>query len=525
MSLVGPLAAWELLRLGRSGALPKARVALALTMLVALGWAYHSAVVRGGGESIAVASRVAENYLVAYLAVQTLAVVVLTPAVAAGAISDEKERGRLDFLRSSMLTPREIVLGKYLGRVLHLLSILATGLPILALATLFGGVDVRLLAAGTLVTVTTVCALAAYSVSQAVKRATLRDVMVTVYFNLAAVTLLGVCCGWVPLLSGLSPIWAMVFLGITNRDPRDLTLFWLHLGGVLLCHGVVTGYDLRAAVRDLAWMSDARPPDRPSASPTVVAAEQRFVPTMPEDDDDPFAWRERHFAPRYADGIGETAKLYLIVGGTLLAVLAAWVFVIALVETIADRQRFTTAQQMAQLSAVGVTVVLSLLLAVRTASSVAAERERDTLTPLLVLPVGRRAILWAKWFAPLRWSRYALLAVAAVEYCVAFAGGITPLAALTVVAQFVAALLLANTLGLWTSVTCRTATRAVAWTLLTLLTLSVAPLFVTGSAEFSPPAGVWLAHESPAFTPVALQLLAAGVLGWSAVRRFERYGK
>ena len=523
MRVVGPLAAWELLRLGRSGALPKARVALALTMLVGLGLAYRSSFHDFLGDalpSLQVASRVAENYLVAYLAVQILAVVVLTPAVAAGAISDEKERGRLDFLRSSMLTPAEIILGKYLGRVLYLLGILATGLPILALATLFGGVDLRLLAAGTLVTVTTVCALAAYSLSQAVKRANLRDVMVTVYFNLGAVTLLGVCCGWVPLLSGLSPVWAMVFLWIANRDPHDLTLFWLHLGGVLLCHAVVTGYDLRAAVRDLTEMSgDA--PGRPQATPPV-AAERHFVPMLHEDDDDPFAWRERHFAPRYFSGLGETAELCMMVGGTVLAVLAAWAFFVALAEQLASRQSFLPAREMAQVLATAVTLVLPLLLAVRTASSVASER--DTLTPLLVLPVERRDILWAKWSAPLRWSRYAVGAVVAVEGCVAFVGGVTVFAALAVLAQFVAALLLANTLGLWLSVTCRTTTRAVAGTLLTLLTLGVAPLF-GDFAAFSPPAGVWLAHQSPALTPVALQLVAAGVLGWSAARRFERYGK
>ena len=552
MSLVGPLAAWELLRLGRGGALPKARVALALTMLVGLGLAYRSAVFRGRDDiSIARVSLVAENYLVAYLAVQILAVVVLTPAVAAGAISDEKERGRLDFLRSSMLTPREIVLGKYLGRVLHLLGILATGLPILALATLFGGVDLRLLAAGTLVTVTTVCALAAYSLSLAVKRATLRDVMVTVYFNLTAVTVAGLCCGWVPIFSGLSPLWAMLWLWRAGGDnPIATPLFALHLIGVVLTHAVSTLLWLRAAVRDLEAMSGAPPlvaevpvpasPDglpqypykpRPHdlAPPYPPPQERAFVPML-RDDDDPFAWRECRFAPRYA-GLGPASA------SCLALVLAAGVFGVAMLVFAVVFQAVsrvngqhvsdlgTPARQLAQVVTAPATFVLMALLAVRAASSVAAERERDTLTALLVLPVERRTILWAKWSAPLRWSRYAVAAVVAVEACVQLVGGLTEFAGLAVVAQVVTALLLANTLGLWLSVACRTTTRAVAWTLLSLLTLTVAPLFVEPCAELSPAAGVWLAHESPTLTPVALQLLAAGVLGWSAVRRFEQYGK
>ena len=117
-----------------------------LALLGGLAVAYYGGI--DGPQSsvtIAQASRVAQRYLYAVLAVQALAVVVLTPVVAAGAIAEEKERGRLDFLRSTELSPRDIVLGKYLARVLHLLAILASTLPVLALATLFGGVDIPLL--------------------------------------------------------------------------------------------------------------------------------------------------------------------------------------------------------------------------------------------------------------------------------------------------------------------------------------------------------------------------------------------
>ena len=119
-----------------------------------------------------------------------------------------------------------------------------------------------------------------------------------------------------------------------------------------------------------------------------------------------------------------------------------------------------------------------------------------------------------------------LIAAVVVELSVAAAGGISVVAAVVVLAQVSAAVLLANALGLWFSVTCQTATRASAYSLLALLTLTVAPL-LGGFAAFSPPAGVWLAHERPvsAVVPVALQLLAIAGLGWHAVRRFERYGR
>ncbi len=536
MSFFGPLAGWELLRLGRSRALPRARVVLALTMLVGLGLAYRAAV-RGAGDygvpSLEVTSRVAANYLIAYLAVQILAVVVLTPVIAAGAISDEKERGRLDFLRSSMLSPHEIILGKYLGRVLHLLGILATGLPVLALSTLFGGVDLHLLAAGTVVTVTSVFALAAYSTALAVRRANLREVMLVVYLTLTATTVAGFCCGWIPGVSALSPITALFYV-VSIREPASLA--WFYVAAIALVHFAITSYYFFAAVRDLTAMSGDPPsatPDNlpPPMRPPALHPQVRGVVPMMADDDDPFAWKERHFAPRYAGAVSEAVRGCFVLTG------AAVIFTVAVLAITAVSRRLDRGAgliagfsgpvaDLVQLLSTGVTVLLMLLLATRAASSVASERERDTLTPLLVLPVERHRIVWAKWFAPLHWARYALLAVVVVELSAAVGGGLSVVAAVVVLAQVSAAVLLANTLGLWFSVTCQTATRASASTLLALLTLTVAPL-LGGFAAFSPPAGVWLAHDRPvsAVVPVALQLLAAAGLGWHAVQRFERYGK
>ena len=536
MSFFGPLAGWELLRLGRSRALPRARVVLALTMLVGLGLAYRSAMRGSGGHGVAsleVTSRVAANYLIAYLVVQILAVVVLTPVVAAGAISDEKERGRLDFLRSSMLSPHEIVLGKYLGRVVYLLGVLATGLPVLALATLFGGVDLQLLAAGTIITVTSVFALAAYSTALAVRRANLREVMLVAYLNLTATTVAGLCCGWVPGVAGLSPITSLFYV-VSIREPASLA--WFYVAAIALVHFAITSYYFFAAVRDLTAMSGDPPataPDNlppPLRPPALPPQEREFVPMM-LDHDDPFAWKERYFAPRYSGAVSEAFRGCFVLTG------AAVMFTVAVLAITAVNRRLDRGARLidgfsgpvadlAQLLSTGVTVLLMLLLATRAASSVASERERDTLTPLLVLPVERSRIVWAKWLAPLRWARDALVAVVVVELSAAVGGGLSVSAAAVVLAQVAAAVLLANTLGLWFSVTCPTATRASASTLLALLVLTVAPLLGDFPA-FSPPAGVWLAHGRPAsaVVPVTLQLLAAGALGWHAVRRFERYGR
>jgi ABC-type transport system involved in multi-copper enzyme maturation permease subunit len=57
---------------------------------------------------------------------------VLTPALTAGAIADEKMRGTLDYLLTSCLNPAEIVLGKLCARVCQILVLTLVALPLVA---------------------------------------------------------------------------------------------------------------------------------------------------------------------------------------------------------------------------------------------------------------------------------------------------------------------------------------------------------------------------------------------------------
>ena len=75
---------------------------------------------------------------------QYLFVLVLTPALVAGAIADEKRRKTLHYLLISRLTGGEIVFGKIVVRMFHLAVLVAVGLPILSMLVIMGGVDPRL---------------------------------------------------------------------------------------------------------------------------------------------------------------------------------------------------------------------------------------------------------------------------------------------------------------------------------------------------------------------------------------------
>lgn len=79
---------------------------------------------------------VTQNYLVLLLA---------TPVLAAGAITDEKSRGTLQYLLVTELQPWEILVGKLIGRLYQVFLIALTPLPLICFLGVFGGLDLLML--------------------------------------------------------------------------------------------------------------------------------------------------------------------------------------------------------------------------------------------------------------------------------------------------------------------------------------------------------------------------------------------
>src|SRR5438128_515770 len=75
-------------------------------------------------------------YLVLLLQIQLALVMALVPAVTAGSLGQEKERGTLFALFGTELTSQQILLGKLLGRLMLLLPLVLTTLPALVLLTI-----------------------------------------------------------------------------------------------------------------------------------------------------------------------------------------------------------------------------------------------------------------------------------------------------------------------------------------------------------------------------------------------------
>src|SRR5262249_16642706 len=132
------------------------------------------------------------------------------------------------------LRNREVVLGKLASRLANLALFLFTGLPVLSLNLLFGGVSVDLLICGFAATAVTMLSLAALSILQSVYAKRVRDAMIRTY-----VIMIGYFALWGLILlfreflrlDGQTPagVFEVIngFLAIYNAGNPTVTLYEL----------------------------------------------------------------------------------------------------------------------------------------------------------------------------------------------------------------------------------------------------------------------------------------------------------
>ena len=122
------------------------------------------------------------RYTVEFLTAQHFLVLLLvTPTVAAGAITDEKSRGTLQYLLTADLQPGEILLGKMIGRSYQVVLLALTSLPLLAFFGVFAGLDLLGLLVLFAATFLLIFALAAASLLASVLCRHTRDAVLGLY--------------------------------------------------------------------------------------------------------------------------------------------------------------------------------------------------------------------------------------------------------------------------------------------------------------------------------------------------------
>ena len=144
MTFLGPVFRYDMVRVARRQPLALWCAAYGLGLLLALFVLYAAALPEamfGGAVSKNDAAAFGRHFFNVFTAIQFAAVILITPALTANAIAEEKSSNTLLFLLTTHLTNREIVLGKLMTRLLLVGLLVLTGLPVLAIMQLVGGIE------------------------------------------------------------------------------------------------------------------------------------------------------------------------------------------------------------------------------------------------------------------------------------------------------------------------------------------------------------------------------------------------
>jgi ABC-type transport system involved in multi-copper enzyme maturation permease subunit len=522
LHVIGPLCVYDLVRQARRGTTTVLRCLYALLLLGLLYVlvADHFPQYAGFKEffadpparSIHDWAHFAQRFVGAILTWQGIAVLLLTPAYLAGAVAEEKERKTIILLLTTRLRDREIVLGKLLGRLGHLGCILLTGLPILLLARLWGGVDGNVLLAGFVAT-----ALAMLSIGSVCMLCSVvaNSVLVAVVSSYGLVLLLGIFCvavpetspvgflsgyesrvqsawtAWKEAVAGAQAAWAPGLPPPVRPPPPDadaillqmlLACLTIHGSAFLICTALAVGLlremclapgnapvatPLPRAVVTSSWDPvEPLPAPRPRPVVTPVPAGtlvrtfdydgllyRRNVPVC----EPALLWKEAYhgmLAPKGAVFFNEVRRHWL----TYLVLIAVGMCLALILHT---RQGPEWGEFIKGINypvrflTVLVAGVWCVALGFRVAGSITREREQQTLEPLLLLPVERREILAAKWQGSvLRSGQFGIALVVFWAFGLAV-GVLHPWAVVLLVALCAAHIAFLASLGLWLSLNSR----------------------------------------------------------------------
>ncbi len=513
-AILGPIFWHELVTVTRRGVPFRLRLAYVSFLLLCLLIAYISAfsdvnpirLLIGPGEEFP-RERVtafAERYFQIFLFCQLIALTVVTPILAGGAITEEHDRQTLVFLQSSLLSNREIVLGKLSARLIFLLGLAVAGLPVLALTLLFGGVDPDTLLLSYLAAAASTLSLASFSFWQATRNTTLRGVLLAAYPFVGALIVLNFCC-FMLLTGGPSSFALSPFVLLLDTmqyqsggyDPITATAIFIVIHGLLgLFFTVLSMGNVRAILIPRPMVNSRKPAPTQKPPPDIV---QKPVETSPRrerppvrlnripalsDEISPFLWKEIYFGGRLPTLESDLMR------GCGMAFIVASLFPLAfgvLMAALTEDDPQSVLNPTIRISHIVLAVVLIPFAGIRVIGSVVLERQRQTLDSLFTLPVDRTELLTARFKAAAFWLKNWLIAFVilwAGLFILGFTSRVGLLATLIVIACSVPFFL---TFAIWLSVRCGTVVRAATWFALGTFAIFLLPpmlaVLVRGTAQ------------------------------------------
>jgi ABC-type transport system involved in multi-copper enzyme maturation permease subunit len=389
--MIGPVFGAEVKRAGRRGRAHVLRWIYAgwlVTELLILYFNYLPAPTASGVVSTPTAGETAafaRGFVELVLFQQFALIFLVTPAFAAGAVTDEKTRGTLQQLLTSDLRAYDIVVGKLLARGGQVATLCLAGLPMLALLGPYAGLTAAFLVTWVAVTVVVVFGLSGASLLASVWTKQTRSAAVLIYGMIAAASVVAVSApavvwtrfpAWV---NGFNPIYALTTAYSTDnwrevgRDMAYTALAWGGLG--VICTALAVWRLRPAYIRQLT-------------SPRKRRVVRRLLLPRPAPVGHPLAWKEMY--------VGRRVPFWLAVGLTAAltgcgAALSVWEM-----QSIRTFGAWDTVEVLA-FPGIVLLVLLTVSVGVRASGTVVTERERQTWDGLLVTPISPRDLVLGKY--------------------------------------------------------------------------------------------------------------------------------
>jgi ABC-type transport system involved in multi-copper enzyme maturation permease subunit len=359
--------------------------------------------------SVRALAELGSAFYAAIVGTQLALVLLAAPAATAGTICLDKARGTLAHLLITDLSDTEIVLGKLAARLVPVVAFVCCVLPVMAFATLLGGIDPWALTGAFLITLAVGIFGCALALLLSVWGSKTHEVLMATYTVLALWLLAG------PMSEGIS--WSL--FGVSTQDwflytePFALAFApqyhppgpWLpaQVGFSLVLLGLSAGMTVVAvrkvrpvAVRQMGqgarlgrtWRLLNRVTDRWEALwAWVRSIGFRSLPS-PSLDVNPVLWREWHRK--------RPSRWTRVVWGLFIA-FTSFFSLLGIAISLGGR----TGEFTALVNAFSVSIGF-LFVAVGAPTSLAEERVQGSLDVLMSTPISTRAIVWGKWWGAYR---------------------------------------------------------------------------------------------------------------------------
>jgi len=488
---------------------------LFLSVLVTMQWFTQVRPVAAAG--LVAASRMADaagQVVVSIVWFQFMAAQVLAVVSLAGCVCEDIRRGTLDVLVASGIGCTQIVLGKVLSRILPIVMLLATGLPLLALVRLWGGVPGDFVIAGFCVTLTAVLLTGSMSLFFSIRGAQPHKVILKVMTVLVVLWILGSLwrdfgagshLAFAKLLLLVDPFAMMLATGEILAGGDQVVVDWpIHCGSIVLISAVLLAVSVRLLNRGVSILPHRR---------VGLWPDRRIRPDLRRITCPIILWKD------YGSSAGKRV-LRQIGLAVLVGILVGTVQVVT--------QRSDVARPIWNVLGVGWWMVLCLHTAALAALGIAREREGRSWPVLLATPLTRlkivrdkaAAVLLKTMFGWLVFLFYSVVNQVLVNWMMG-PEALVPLLIMTVLNAPVYATFLAGT-GLYVGLRSRTTTTAVVVTLAVVVAFHFVrqyALIPLVSILFPLQLGAWLWYHA---VNLVVEALVGAVLLVLTVRSLRR---